>query len=474
MKNIKSLCILFLLAIVSTTLFADEDHNVVKHKPIEGLPFYEAWNSKVPVKSYYKAWTSWNSFFIQSKDTDHSLYSIKKNSGLVRWINPVGFEIKALPKENKYGLYILKDNVLHTLDPLQGGLIKKHKMLHAVAGNVDTSLFGVFSWEFGKKLHLLKTDNGFENGWMIKLPNEINQHATPVVRLDYIYIPTPSGHLYCYDSRGEKLWEFMNISIYDDLEYYGKAIDDLSARISRERQHASPDLARIKRFENDVQSFTTKINATYERKRGKYLGQPAFYEHFIYIGSTDGSLFALNRFSGAPAWEYQSGTPVLGKIHAIKDQVIFFSNATSGATSIERGVEETQLKWKLSEARELLSVTNDNLYFRTDKNEILCVDRKFARKKWTWAIPSNLEVVADLYSDALFVIDKTVRNEEITIYALTEGGNYPRVDDYQVLKDSGYHHYDNLEKLKQERIQKEKEEAEKIQNKAGEAPAEPN
>lgn len=467
MKKIQSIGILFILTIFSTCLFAEENqlHNIVKHKPIPELPFYEAWNSKLPIKSYLKAWTSWNSFLIQSKDADSNLYSVKKNSGIIRWINPVGFEIESLPKENKNGFYILKDNVLHTLDPFQGGLIKKLKMPHAVAGNVDASQFAVFSWEFGKKLHMLKTDKGFEKGWMVKVPSEINQNATPVVRLDYIYIPSPSGHFYCYDSRGEKLWEFININVYDDLEYYGKSIDDLAGRISKERQHSSPDLKKIKRYEDEVQVFSNKINSAYDRKRGKYLGEPAFYEHFVYIGSTDGSIFALNRFSGAPSWEYQAGIPILGKIHAIADQVIFFPNDKDGAYSIDRGVNNSELNWKLKDARELLNVSKSNLYFRTDKNEILCVDRKYGRKQWTWAIPSNLDVIADLNSDALFIIDKTVRNDNITIYALTEDGNYPRVDDFQVLSDVGFHHFDDIERLKLEKIQKEKEEAEKIQNK---------
>lgn len=470
MKKIKLIGIVFILAIISNCLAADENqmHNIIKHKPIPELPFYEAWNSKLPIKNYLKAWTSWNSFFIQSKDTDCNLYSVKKNSGMIRWLNPVGFEIGLLPKENKNGLYILKDNIMHVIDPFQGGLIKKLKMSHAVAGNVDTSQFAVFSWEFGKKLHMLKTDKGFEKGWMVKAPSEINQKATPFVRLDYIYIPSPSGHLYCYDSKGEKLWEFININVYDDLEYYGKSIDDLAGKISKERQHSSPDLKKIKRYEEEVQIFSDKIHSAYERKRGKYLGEPAFYDHFIYIGSTDGSLFALNRFSGAPSWEYQSGTPILGKIHAIEDQVIFFPSESEGATSVKRGPSETTLNWKLQSARELLNVTKMNLYFRTDKNEVLCVDRKFGRKKWTWAIPSHLEVVADLYSDALFVINKTLNDGNITIYALTEDGNYPRVDDYQTLSDVGFHHYNDIERIRQEQILKEKEEAEKIQNKENE------
>jgi len=469
MRNI--FIIILILTSLSATLFSQElnnDYNILHKEPIEGLKLKEAWNSKIPVSNVTRFWTTWNSVLLQTSSGDHSIYSIKKESGIVRWINPLGFPLKFTPTENINGFYCLKDNLIYVLDPLQGGLTKKVSLNYAIAGNVVASQFGLFSWEWGRKLHMLKTDAGYVEGWASKIDNELHSYATPTVRHSLAYLPSPEGILYCYDSRGDKIWDFINISVFEDLEYFGRAIDSVDQKISRERaQNASADLKRIRMLRMQRDSYEAQIKSTEKRKRGKFISEPAFYKEFIYVGSTDGSLYCLNRFSGSPVWEYQNGEPVIGAIVPISDQVIFMSDK-QGATSIERGAKTTSLKWKIKDAIEVLNVTETNIYFRTKNKEILCVDRKYGQEQWRWVIKSNYEVAQDLTDDAIMILDKTVKDGNITVYALTERGNLPKVEDIEYLPDVGFAHYDEIEKAKEAKIKEELEKAEALKKKAEE------
>lgn len=468
MRNL-IVCSFILLTSCFSVSFAQEyynDFNILQKEPIEGLKLKEAWNSKVPVKNITKAWVTWNSFVFQTNEENHSIYSIKKGSGVVRWVNDkIGFPLKETPPENAFGFYILGDNMVYVLDPLQGGLMKKVTMDHAVAGNVAASQFSLFTWEWGKKLHMLKTDANFIKGWGRKMETELHRNATPTVRQNLVYLPTPDGTLYCYDARGEKTWEFVNISVFEDMEYYGRAIDNVDQKVSKERQQGIPDLKKIKALKEQKDNYENQIRSTTKRKRGKFLSEPAFYKEFMYVGSTDGSLYAVNRFSGNPHWEYQNGEPVIGAIVAISDQVIYFLEE-QGAVSIERNADKTQLKWKIKDATEVLNVTEKNIYFRTKRNEVLCVERKYGQENWRWSIKSNLEVVPSLTDDAIFVIDKTNRDGHLTIYALTEMGNLPKVEDKESLPDVGYAFFDEIDKAKEAKIKEELEKAEKAKKAA--------
>ena len=460
-----------LLSSCFTILTAQEfnnDYNILHKEPIEGLKLREAWNSKIPVRNINKVWASWNSIILQTSEENHSIYSIKKESGVVRWINPIGFELEKTPVENINGFYILKENVLYVLDPLQGGLMKKITMNHAVAGNVAASQFSLFSWEWGKKLHMLKTDANFAYGWGHKMDNELYTYATPTIRQSQVYLPTPEGTIYCYDTRGEKVWEFINISVFEDMEYYGRSMDTVDSKISKERQQAAPDLKKIKNLKDQRKSYENATKNTSKRKRGKFLSEPAFYKEVLYVGSTDGSLYAINRFSGNPNWEYQSGEPVVGAIVPLSEQVIFFTEE-QGAISIERNADKTKLKWKIKDATEVLNVSEKNIYFRTKHKEILCVDRKFGQEQWRWAIKVNLEVVQDLMDDAIIIVDKTVKDGNITVYALTEMGNLPKVEDVESMPDVGFAFYDEIAKAKEAKIKEEVEKAEKAKADAAKA-----
>ena len=124
------------------------------------------------------------------------------------------------------------------------------------------------------------------------------------------------------------------------------------------------------------------------------------------------------------------------------------------------------MKWKIKDATEVLNVTEKNIYFRTKKNEILCVDRKYGQEQWRWSIKNSLEVVGSLTDDAIYVVDKTIRDGDMTIYALTERGNLPKVEDKESLVDVGYFYYDDIDKEKEAKIKDELEKAEKAKKAA--------
>ncbi|PCJ62653.1 MAG: hypothetical protein COA79_03810 [Planctomycetota bacterium] len=454
---------LIAIFITSSPLLSQEEdayYNVVQKKPFKGLELFEAWHSKVPFHAPKIIWSTWNSVILQSTDNTKTLVSIKKNSGVVRWVNKIGFKLEKIPTENKDGLYILYKNVIYILDPRKGGLMSKRTLNYAIAGNVIAGQFSLYSWEWGKKIHMLQTDGDYRYGWAVKVPNEIHAGATPTLRLDYIYIPSPKGLLYCYNSLGIKKWEFSNKPIFDDLEYFGSAIDQVDNQIRKERKE-NASLKIIKKLKKKRDVFDSLIDQAIDRKKGKYLAPPAFYKHNMYIGSTEGTLCALNLYSGGPLWQYHAGEPVIGEIIALEELIIFFSKK-NGATAIKRDPIETELKWKIADAKTAVNITHKHIYFLTFKDELLCVDRKFGQIKWKWKVPQNLTVVKDLYSDALIISNSKMKDGNFTVHALTENGNYPKVIDYQLLKSVGYNHYDSIEKAKEEKIKKELEKAKAI------------
>lgn len=59
---------------------------------------------------------------------------------------------------------------------------------------------------------------------------------------------------------------------------------------------------------------------------GQITGSPGFYNGVVYIGSSDGYLYAFNATNGSLVWQYQTGGPIASSPRIIDGVVYVGSN----------------------------------------------------------------------------------------------------------------------------------------------------
>ena len=162
----------------------------------------------------------------------------------------------------------------------------------------------------------------------------------------------------------------------------------------------------------------------YPRKEQKFIGavvgNPVVDEDTLYIGSSDGKLYALNAVNGNKRWDFDTG----GKIWAapsVSNGIVYVSNFAKKICAISGDTGE--LLWQVEFPVAIASssiVSGDNIIFGTFDNHLYSVSSidgkerwKFKGDGWFWASPVAKDniVYAGCLDHRVYAIDASTGEE---------------------------------------------------------------
>ncbi|MBM3119684.1 MAG: hypothetical protein FJ006_09110 [Chloroflexi bacterium] len=126
----------------------------------------------------------------------------------------------------------------------------------------------------------------------------------------------------------------------------------------------------------------------YPRKEDKYIGAvvggPLVVEGTLYVGSSDGNVYALDAVKGSSRWEFSTG----GKIWTspvVKDGVVYISNYERKFFALSSA--DGSLLWSIELPATIASspaVSGDKVFFGTFDSYLYAVDHTNGDVKWTF------------------------------------------------------------------------------------------
>lgn len=104
----------------------------------------------------------------------------------------------------------------------------------------------------------------------------------------------------------------------------------------------------------------------------------------VYVASTDNKLYALNRNNGRIRWQYYASSPLRAGPAVTSDTVYQYVPGT-GLAALDKGAGEFNRKprWVAEDATQLLAVDERNAYVRTRNNRIAAHDKKTGQRLFT-------------------------------------------------------------------------------------------
>ena len=127
---------------------------------------------------------------------------------------------------------------------------------------------------------------------------------------------------------------------------------------------------------------------------GAIVGSPIVVEDTLYVGSSDGKVYALDAVYGDKRWEFDTG----GKIWtfpAIEDEVVYISNYEGRLYALSG--QDGSLLWEIELPAAIASspvVSGDTVFFGTFDHYLYAVDSDDGKEKWRfeggnwfWATP---------------------------------------------------------------------------------------
>jgi outer membrane protein assembly factor BamB len=153
---------------------------------------------------------------------------------------------------------------------------------------------------------------------------------------------------------------------------------------------------------------------------GAIVGTPVIVDDTLYVGSSDGNLYAIDAIYGEKKWEFNTG----GKIWTspvIEDGVIYISNYHKKifAVSAESGTQvwSTELPSSIASSP---AVSGDSIFVGTFDNRLYALNKTngsvkwdFEGKNWFWSTPvvKDGTVYAGCLDGNMYAIDAATGNE---------------------------------------------------------------
>jgi len=240
---------------------------------------------------------------------------------------------KSLPKLEVLWSYATGDAIYST-PTLDGGA--------AFIGSDDNNLYA------------LDVHNGsllwkFETGGIVR--------STPAVADGRVYISSDDGSLYAVDQKnGQLLWK--------------TDIGNMTPRDKRVKLGSSPEPT----------GFDYRQSS------------PVISEGRVYVGSADGSIYAITADSGEIDWTYQTGKKIRATA-AVADGVVYIGSWDEIFYALD--AEKGRLIWKFEvggEVQSLPLVQDGVVYTASRKASIFALDAKTGEKRWEHSYGGNMWV----------------------------------------------------------------------------------
>lgn len=154
------------------------------------------------------------------------------------------------------------------------------------------------------------------------------------------------------------------------------------------------------------------------RLKNVSLSPPAISGDFVYLGGSDGSLFAMNRQTGEIKWqinkkdyEFNVAAPV------IMDNIMYFAGAEFGKVNRSITPDGTvhaldltkgEQKWmfKIKGIPTSIAIAGDTILFGDMENQLFAIDRNTGKEKWRFKAEANVKPASIMGNNVFFSDEK--------------------------------------------------------------------
>lgn len=265
---------------------------------------------------------------------DNYIYALNVKTGKLVWRYRTEDGIGSSPVTSDSLLFIGSyDYNLYALDKFDGNLAWRYRTDARIIATPAVSGNTVFVGSNDYRLHAVSILSG-ERAWAIKTQNLV--WASPLIFNNRLYFASVDGYLYCSSLGGDPIWKI--------------------------------DIGR----------------GTY----GLY-SSPAAEGSNIYLGSKDGSLYAVDWNSGEIKWSYQTGGIIRSSPEVSNGKIYFGSEDGNVYCLTADGAEF----WVFTTGGSVNSspyVQNGIVYIGSDDDQLYALDAVSGQKRWSHDMGSNI------------------------------------------------------------------------------------
>lgn len=291
---------------------------------------------------------------IFTANNNQMVYSVDPKSGEVKWKTHVDGPVQATPVLYNSALWVITVNGhLYKLSYKTGEVISDRQISATDVGGTPLPYNGNLLVPAGNTLYYINTGT-LQDIWTFNagsiIPSSPTMHNIPGIAEPAIFISTMGNRVTALDVNGSQLWQF---SPAGGLSFY-----------------SSPCVV------NDS---------------------------FLYIGNTNGNMYAVNTQDGSQKWAFSTQGQILSSPIQIGGNVLFGSNdrnfySVDSATGL--------LRWKVQTADMIASspaVANQYVYFGSYDGNVYCVDIIDGHIKWARQSFGLINASPLVYKDAVYI-----------------------------------------------------------------------
>lgn len=291
---------------------------------------------------------------IFTANNNQMVYSVDPKNGDVKWKTHVDGAVQATPVLYNSALWVITVNGhLYKLSYKTGEVISDRQISATNVEGTPLAFNGNLLVPAGNTLYCINTGT-LEDNWTFNagnvIPSSPTLHNIPDIANPAIFISTVGNRVIALDIDGNQLWQF------------------------------SPA---------GGQSF--------------YSSPCVVSDSFLYIGNTNGNMYAVNTQDGSQKWAFTTQGQILSSPIQIGGNVLFGSNdrnfySVDSATGL--------LRWKVQTADMITSsptVANQYVYFGSYDGTMYCVDIIDGHIKWTRQSFGLINASPLVYKDAVYI-----------------------------------------------------------------------
>jgi serine/threonine protein kinase len=255
---------------------------------------------------------------------DHNLYAHDAKSGRFLWKYATDGGIASRPAAYEDTIFITsEDQRLHAITFDTGKLLWTYYSEGPIRSSPVVYEGHLFFGSDDGNLHVVNMLSG-RRAWKAEAAGPIR--STPVISEDGVLFGSESGHLYCTDFRGEPRWRF--------------------------------------------------------RSKRAITGSPLVVDKIIYVGSTDGMLYALAAEAGWELWRFRLGKPTIST-PAFENGMVFTGCTNGGIYAID--AKSNREVWRFETQHQVTAspfIHEDTLLCGSVDGALYCLDHRTGREHW--------------------------------------------------------------------------------------------
>jgi outer membrane protein assembly factor BamB len=138
--------------------------------------------------------------------------------------------------------------------------------------------------------------------------------------------------------------------------------------------------------------------------RGPIQSRPAYWTPNLYACSTDGSMYAVNEFTGKITWKYSVGDAIYASPVAIEDKV-FVVSETSGLYCLD--AKAGAVIWNAAGIRQFVSASPSRVYAIDQLGRLAVLDAKRGARLGSMPLEGISLKVVNSQSDRIYLVSDT-------------------------------------------------------------------